>query len=396
MDFHPDMGYVEDGVDFTDKDLYKSTNLPFGQATILPPFSYQSKIFSDLEDEKLWTRNWIAVGFTNEIPNAGDLLPFTVGHHGLHVQRQEDGSLIGRFNKAQHGGCRAVPLQCQTGKKTKCSFTSCGYSRDRNVIRVEEIGENTPTMHQYLGLIPERLLPVKVEVFGSIIFINLDHESTSLADEYSAVEKDVNSLLNDNFTLQNNEWLECTSNWKLAGRAFFDGNLDNNISNNDDNSIYNCFISPYLPADDIGLNVDNLIDDVIKDDIDNLQLYWLFPNIVLVRHPDFLLSVILQPTSMGETTLRTSLFAKNKDNCETSSLPTEFQAYIQAVISKAQLIQSEADVLTAPGAPELKNNMIPIETNFAGYTFHRYIMDKFETEHEYYWNAPLYSNNVVR
>ena len=394
MDFHPDMGFEEDGVDFTNKDLYKSTHLPFGQATILPPFAYQSKVFSDLEDEKLWTRNWIAVGFTNEIPNAGDLLPFTVGHHGLHVQRQEDGSLIGRFNKAQHGGCRAVPLQCQTGKKTKCSFTSCGYSRDRNVIRVEEIGENTPTMHQYLGLIPERLLPVKVEVLGSIIFINLDHECNSLAGECSVKAKNIELFLNDNFTLQNNEWLECNSNWKFSGRAFFDGNnISNSIANNDDENIYNCFISPNISTHEIDLN----INDAIEDGIDNVQLSWLFPNLVLIRHVDFLLSVILQPTSMGVTTLRTSLFAKeSKNNSDASHLPTNIQTYIQSVTTKAQQIQNQTDELTAPGAPELKNNMIPIETNLAGYSFHHYLTGIIETEHEYFWNAPLYSNNIGR
>ena len=114
MDFHPDLGYEDNGVDLTDVSLYKSAKLPFGQAKILPPIAYQSKIFSGLEDEKLWTRNWIAIGSTLEIPNSGDLLPYTVGNHGIHVQKEKDGSLIGRFNKAQHGGCRAVPQQCQT------------------------------------------------------------------------------------------------------------------------------------------------------------------------------------------------------------------------------------------------------------------------------------------
>ncbi|QMU60467.1 MAG: ring-hydroxylating oxygenase subunit alpha [Gammaproteobacteria bacterium] len=393
MEFHPDMGFVEDGVDFTNKDLYKSSSLPFGQATILPPFSYQSKIFSELEDEKLWTRNWIAVGFTNEIPNAGDLLPFTVGHHGIHVQRQDDGSLIGRFNKAQHGGCRAVPLQCQTGKKTKCSFTSCGYSRDRNVIRVEEIGENTPTMHQYLGLIPERLLPVKVEVLGSIIFINLDHECNNLADEYSIVANNIESILNKDFSLQNNEWLECSSNWKFAGRAFFDGNnISNNLSNSDVEQAYNCFMTPSLSIHDIDLNLEN----AIENDMENIQLCWLFPNLVLIQHLDFLVSVILQPTSMGECTLRTSLYAKKESNSDASQVPEFLRAYIQSVTTKAQHMQSQADELTAPGAPELKNNMIPIETNLAGHSFHCYITEIIETEHDYYWNAPLYSNNIAR
>ena len=265
MEFHPDMGYIENDIDLTDVDLYKLANLPFGQATILPLFSYQSKIFSDLEDEKVWTRNWIAIGSAKEIPNAGDLLPFTVGHHGIHVQRENDGTLIGRFNKAQHGGCRAVPLQCQTGKKTKCSFTSCGYSRDRHVIRVEEIGENTPTMHQYLGLIPERLLPVRVDTLGPFTFINLDHECSSLSDSLDAFPEDIEKILHSKFTLQNSEWFECVSNWKFAGRAFFDGqNICKNYSTIKDENISSSFLTSNLSTNKIGVKT--------ADDLDSVQL----------------------------------------------------------------------------------------------------------------------------
>ena len=326
MEFHPDMGYVENGVDLTNVDLYKTTNQPFGKATILPPFSYQSKIFSDLEDEKLWTRDWIAIGSTHEIPNAGDLLPYTVGHHGVHVQKESDGSLIGRFNKAQHGGCRAVPLQCQTGKKTKCSFTSCGYSRDRNVIRVEEIGENTPTMHQYLGLIPERLLPVKVETWNSIVFINVDHECCSLTDSLSNFPKSTTSILDDDFTLQNSEWFECTSNWKLAGRAFFDKqNICNNTSVKESTNASNGYLATNLSTHGIGINTEN--------NVDNVQLFWLFPNLVLVIHNSFVVCIILQPTSMVECILRTSLFIKGNNKLESdhSRLPTEWQNYMQSI-----------------------------------------------------------------
>ena len=389
MEFHPDLGFVENGVDLTNVELYKSTNLPFGQATILPPFTYQSKIFSDLEDEKLWTRNWIAIGFTHEIPNAGDLLPFTVGHHGIHVQRQQDGSLIGRFNKAQHGGCRAVPLQCQTGKKTKCSFTSCGYSRDRNVIRVEEIGENTPTMHQYLGLIPERLLPVKVETWNQIIFVNLDNECESLSSSIKELPKNITSLLSKDFTLHNSEWFECLSNWKFAGRAFFDAsNVNYSSSGHDNKKTSDYYLATDLTVPSIKVGTD--------DHSGNTQLCWLFPNLLLVIHPTYVVSVVLQPTSMRECLLRACILRnenQQKDN-NPSHLPAEWQAYLQSIQTNAQSMQKKADELTAPGAPELTQDMIPVETNFAAYNFHRYITRKIEIEHDYYWNAPLYSNNL--
>ena len=59
---------LTNGVDLTDADLYKSSQStvwhkrPFSPLPPSPPFTYQSKVFSDLEDEKLWTRSWVTIG----------------------------------------------------------------------------------------------------------------------------------------------------------------------------------------------------------------------------------------------------------------------------------------------------------------------------------------------
>ena len=382
MVYHPDLGYVEDGVDLTDADLYKTATQPFGQATILPPFSYQSKIFSDLEDEKLWTRSWIAIGTIHQIPNAGDLLPFTVGRHGIHVQRLEDGSLIGRFNKAQHGGCRAIPLQCQTGKKTKCSFTSCGYSRDQHAIPVEEIGENSPTMHQYLGLIPERLLPIKVETLGPFIFVNLDRDSCSLKEAFATLPNEVNTDQIEQLSLLADEWIECESNWKLAGRAFYDcEHIYENISIEKHVNSTNHFHA-------FDLSIPELEDPKVK-------LFWLFPNLLIVTSSAHIFSIILQPTSMGESLLRTCIFGKHETDIIDATVPTTIQNYIQSVQERAKNLQQKTDSLTAPGAPELTEEMIPLEKNIAGYVFQRYIAKQIGAEHEYFWNAPLFTINPI-
>jgi len=55
-----------------------------------------------LEDERIWTRVWACVGVEHQIPAPGDLLPATVGHHGLHVQRRPDGGLRAAFNVARN------------------------------------------------------------------------------------------------------------------------------------------------------------------------------------------------------------------------------------------------------------------------------------------------------
>src|SRR6266852_1426695 len=171
---HPDSVFSDEGVDFLDPQLYSACRAPFGVATVLPRRAYTSEVFQRLENEKIWTRDWVCIGTSPEIANPGDLLPYTIGQHAIHVQRMADGGLIGRFNKAQHGGCRTIPAQCRTGKKTKCSYTSCGFSRDRDVVQGDSLIEMTPQMGQYLGAVPERLLPVKIRTCGPLIFANVD------------------------------------------------------------------------------------------------------------------------------------------------------------------------------------------------------------------------------
>ena len=174
-------------------------------------------VFQELENEKVWTRDWIWIGTTSEIANPHDLLPYTIGQHAIHVQRMASGGLIGRFNKAQHGGCRAIPAQCQTGRKTKCSYTSCGFSRDRDVIAGELFGEMTPQAGQYLGVYPERLLPVSIETRGPLIFANIDPTIGR-----TSCPPSIGSAIAPDMVRVAGQWRECRANWKIAGAALVD------------------------------------------------------------------------------------------------------------------------------------------------------------------------------
>ena len=287
MTMRPDLDYVDEGVDLQDPALYRPSRARFGKASILTPIAYRSKVFADLEDEKIWTRSWICIGSQHDIPNVGDLLPYTVGNHGVHVQRGKDG-LTGRYNLAQHGGCRFVPAQCQTGSKTKCSFTSCGYSRDRSVIAADELGDNTPTMRQYLGYQPERLLPVTVENEGPLLFVNLDPEAAPLSERLDGAAESLS--LDDAAAWENAEsfWVEFGANWKLLGRALLRS------------------LAPQPKAakkggaDVILLRADAKISGAPA------TVFWLLPNLILLRGEDRLLSIALQPTALEETLVRGS------------------------------------------------------------------------------------------
>jgi len=270
----PDLGYFDDGVDLADTGTYATAAQQFGEATVLPAVAHRSIAFDYLEDEALWSRAWVAVGTIRDIPNPNDILPYTLGYHGIHVQRMPDGNLQGRFNMAQHGGCRLVPDQCQNGTKTNCSFTSCGYSRDRGPIDAEVERAAPRLSHQYLGLRPERLLPVQVTERGGLILVSLDR---------SAPPPDIGTLALQHRSHRVGKWTEVPANWKLVAE-----------------SLSRC--------DKVTARSTNRLDGT--RDNGGVQVTWLYPNAIILMAQQNKCLIIVQPTATCKTLMRISFFGQ--------------------------------------------------------------------------------------
>jgi len=286
----PDLGYYDEGHDFTSATFYEASIAADVEPSVLPPAAFRSLTFTQLEDEAIWTRDWICVGAHEAIPGIGDLLPFTVGTHGLHVQRMETG-LAARFNKAQHGGCRVVPLQCQTGAKTRCSFTSCGYSRDRAAIPAGELGDGTPQMHQYLGLRPERLLTAHVRSWGPLIFVNLDVRPPDIDDMLCRLNRAGAFFGNHKRIHRPEQWIELEANWKLLAQHLSAGTTVEEDAER-------------------GL----LLARTVLSDGREARTAWLFPNLVFIATDTETCAVVLQPTAIDQTLCRVLVYGEGTNN----------------------------------------------------------------------------------
>ncbi len=282
----PDLGYRDEGIDFGDPRSFDSVCLPFGEASQLARAAYRSLQFLYLEDEAVWTREWVPVGTIHEIPGEGDILPFTLGYHGVHVQRMEGGALSARFNMAQHGGCRTVPTQCQQGKRTNCSFTSCGYSRDRGPISKVEGQDDTRTMYQYLGLRPERLHPVHVAQVGSLLFLNIDPGGGGAG---LTGDLDLPGIVHDpDAQRAYHEWREFDANWKFSGQTL--------ARSADLVSMSGRVMQGRRRA----LNDRNLI------------VHWVFPNMVLLSQGAETCVIVLQHTAIMKTMFRIEILSDGR------------------------------------------------------------------------------------
>jgi hypothetical protein len=340
---HPDLGFVEGGVDFLQSATYEACSARFGVASRLPRRTYTSAVFQELENEKVWTRDWVCIGTAPEIASPGDLLPYTVGQHAIHVQRLASGGLIGRFNKAQHGGCRSIPAQCRTGKKTKCSYTSCGHSRDRGVIAGDLLNEMTPQAGQYLGVYPERLLRADVHTSGPFIFANVD---PTLGRDMCppAVESEVNS----GAMRIGGEWQEHRANWKLAGAALVDT------------------ARSYLS----GGGASNYV-----------SAEWHFPNLVLIKARGATLAIILQPTAFDQALWRLSFFREQRaSDVSYGSDHAKLVKLVGLAAIKALSDQAEAEL---PAVCDVT------EQSRSAWKFNRELLERINARHVAYWNAPL-------
>jgi hypothetical protein len=280
---------------FDSNQALKDTVPPFPQVAkergSLEPAAYHSFAFALREDAAIWTLDWVCIGTHADIPDAGDMLPFTVGDHAVHVQRTADGSIVGRFNQAQHGGCRSVPLQCRQGMKTPCSFTSCGHSLDRMPLHASDVGEATPEMYQYLGLRPERLLPVRTATLGPLLFVNLNPLSDAFDDTSLELLRALPMLTDRSCVRSDHTWLEYYGNWKLVGQslAACAGPADTST---------NCVASIQCKPGTVG-----------RQSAASITALWGFPNLLVLVQPGSLCVIALQPVATNRTRCRVSIFS---------------------------------------------------------------------------------------
>jgi len=374
---NPELGYFDEGLDLTSTKIYANLNLPFGEARDLPSVAHRSKVFSELENEKVWTREWVAVGLTQQIPNAGDLLPITIGFHGIHVQRNVDGTLSARLNRHQHGGCRFVPEQCRTGNQTKCTINSCNYTRDSDIIIADENGEQTDAMYKFIGLVPERLISVKCDTWGPFIFVNLDPESSSLSKTIDNFSNHVGNIFEQDWFLLEKKWVDFSSNWKSVGASLVANMVKGHTNSEIEDDINDSQIqfSHYIPTDER---------DCLS--LRRGKISWLFPNLIMVTSLDVIAVALLQSTGPSRCLVRG--FILQRDATKKSGVDDWFNYLFSTKIVAEQMHQELINWGTS-SQPDTHSEMLPIQNDYNKYLLNRFLSKKLTQNHKYYWNAPI-------
>jgi choline monooxygenase len=321
---HATNGNVPTTPDYTRVETYKATRVPVELATTLIPDAYRSDAFYALEQERVFVRGWVCVGYTDQVRSPGDTFVRTVAGQPILVTRDQQGQIRAFFNVCRHRGAKLV--DCDGPQSVlRCPYHHWGYALDGRLLGTPYFkGMDIPEDQQEAFRLCEvknfrkedySLLPVRVDSWGCFVFVNLDGHARPLSEWLGDLpERFARHPLHD-LRLVRRRPFQIRSNWKLIAENFMEyyhlpwvhPELCN-VSGFKDHYRYQ---GPgmYTGMCTTPLTIDP---NTVRFDLPNMpglnasesvSAFWVLicPNVALFLLPNHLFTLLLQPDGVGQT-----------------------------------------------------------------------------------------------
>ena len=190
-------------------------------AVTIPAARYTSNEFAALENVRLWPRVWQLACSLDHIANPGDFHEVRIGALSVLLVRGDDHVLRAFQNACLHRGsalCEGTGLGLS---EIRCPFHRWTYDlagRLREVPSRREFGSLADASDGDSGDLG--LVPVLVETWGPLVFVNLDTLARPLADFLGAVPADCAWARIDGFRCTAAVSIPAPCNWKTLIDGF--------------------------------------------------------------------------------------------------------------------------------------------------------------------------------
>lgn len=178
---------------FITQEQWASVQAPIEKARTLPNQAFTSEAFFELEVERLFCRQWIALCFMQQTPTSGCLLPVEFAGIPLLVVHGDDGVLRVFHNIVAYDGCLAViePSQGQTEIVTP--YHGWRYDlRGKLIATPYWDGSEQSDLAAFKGRSVD-LIEVRSRIELGVIFIDL----SGVADDFDRHIAPLHTLLSD-------------------------------------------------------------------------------------------------------------------------------------------------------------------------------------------------------
>ncbi len=259
------------------------------------------------EKSNIFSKAPVIVGHVSQLPRKGD--HFTFDHLGqpLLVVRGSDEKVRVFYNICRHRGVRLVSAESVNRKPSfVCPYHNWTYGLEGQLVHIPcvETFVNDDVQSRHLAEVPS-------VISGGFIFVSLDPDNTmDMGDFLGEISGDFDALGFPDQVFFKQSVRRTKSNWKLIVEAFQDGYHVVRLHRNSvgplflDNVADTMRINQHIRALVARNGFAQMCHDVPSDwDVRNqLSLaYYIYPNTIIIIHPDYISQLGLFPVSTDET-----------------------------------------------------------------------------------------------
>ncbi|MEM7189065.1 MAG: aromatic ring-hydroxylating dioxygenase subunit alpha [Pseudomonadota bacterium] len=191
---------------------------PVNTARGLPNEFYTDPEVFQLEIQRVFFRNWAAMGFMTDVPEPGWVKPVTFLGQPLLMVRDREGQLRVFQNICRHRGMILVEEPGPIARAIRCPYHSWSYELTGQLRITPHVGGPGQSRHDDIKREDLGLIEIRSHVWMGVVFINFDGKAPEFeawAGDATDRYKDFNHPLHrcgDEGTFT----MEVQANWKLA------------------------------------------------------------------------------------------------------------------------------------------------------------------------------------
>ncbi len=195
-----------------------NADAPLEEAHTIPAAWYLDPRIEELERERVFGGNWIAVGRADQVAEPGQFFTLELAGEPLVIVRGAEGELRAFFNVCRHHAAAVANAPCGTAQLLRCPYHGWTYGLDGSL-------KGTPEFAGVCGFdrAANGLVPVRVSTWEQFVFVALNEAAPSLDEFLGDLPERIAPLFLGKLSFFGRRSYTLACNWKVYVDNYLDG-----------------------------------------------------------------------------------------------------------------------------------------------------------------------------
>lgn len=144
---------------------------------------YDPQTFAE-EKEKIFHDSWVLAGHTSQVEKVGDFFTFDLAGQPLIINRDKNNDINAFYNICPHRGTKVEKSEQGNKKIFMCTYHGWTFKLDGKLNKAPNFDTNELGDHSCLTR-------VNLEIYKSLIFVNLNPEAKPMAESHAELMEDL-------------------------------------------------------------------------------------------------------------------------------------------------------------------------------------------------------------